>query len=209
MAATPRAQIPRLTELSLLIETARLKLRPLTEADVDAVFAVAKQREFPRYMSWAAHADREVTLEWIQQLIAGLVQNRNVCWGIELEGKLVGTIELGDVTWQLLALRVDRAELGYWLAQPHWGKGLMTEAVTAVVQFAFQTLGLHKVTTKCFVENAGSRRVMEKAGFRFVGRAEDDIWRDAAWHTHLLYELTSAEWPDVHTTMRINKPRPT
>jgi [ribosomal protein S5]-alanine N-acetyltransferase len=84
----------------------------------------------------------------------------------------------------------------------------MTEAATAVVRVAFETIGLHKVTTTCFVDNHASRRVIEKVGFRFVGRAEDDLWRDGRWITHLCYELTSPEWPDVHTTMRVSRPRP-
>ena len=95
-----------------------------------------------------------------------------------------------------------------WLAPVLWGKGLMTEAASAVVRFAFDTIGLHKVATRCFVDNTASRRVIEKTGFRFVGRAEDDVWRDDRWITHLLYEMTAPEWPDVHTTMRINRPRP-
>lgn len=205
----PTATIPRLTELSLVIETARLRLRPLTEADADAIFPTVSQREFPKYMSWAAHADRDVTLEFIRGTLADLAGNRGVTWAIEHEGAVAGCIALDDIRWQMLALRVDRGELGYWLAPALWSKGVMTEAATAVVRFAFDTLGLHKVTTRCFVENTASRRVIEKTGFRFVGRAEDDVYRDGRWHTHLVYEMTSREWPDVHTTMRISRPRPT
>jgi len=128
-----------------------------------------------------------------------------VVWAIEHEGRAQGCIGL-DVEWQLRVLRVDRGELGYWLAPSLWGKGLMTEVASAVVRFGFDTIGLHKVSTRCFVDNPASRRVIEKAGFRFVGRAEDDVWRDGRWITHLKYELTAPEWPDVHTTMKLNRP---
>ena len=47
--------------------------------------------------------------------------------------------------------------------------------------------------------------MIEKLGFRFIGRHEDDVWRDGQWHTHLRYELTAPEWPDVHTTMQIDR----
>jgi len=204
---SPRAQIPRLTELTLAIETSHLRLRPFTEADVDAIWPVVSQPEFPRLMSWKAHTDREETVEFVRGQIGNLAHNRGVAWGIEHEGTVVGCIALDDLEWQFGALRVDRAELGYWLAPALWGKGLMTEAATAVVRCAFETIGLHKVRTQCFVDNTASRRVIEKVGFRFVGRAEDDVWRDGKWTTHLLYELTSSEWPDVHTTMRVNRPR--
>ncbi len=207
-SSPPRADIPRLTELSLAIDTGRLRLRPFVETDVEALWPIVSQPDFPKQMSWAAHTDREETREFVRAQIAGLAQNRRAGWGIEHEGKLAGCIALDGITWQLRALRVDRATLGYWLAPALWGKGFMTEAATAVVRFAFETIGLHKVTTTCFVDNHASRRVIEKVGFRFVGRAEDDLWRDGRWITHLCYELTSPEWPDVHTTMRVSRPRP-
>ena len=53
----------------------------------------------------------------------------------------------------------------------------------------------------------GSRRVIEKLGFRLIGRLEDDVWRDGRWWSVLAYELTQSEWSDVSTTMRVNRPR--
>ncbi len=205
----PRTMIPRITELSLVIETGRLKLRPFTEADVDAIFPIVSQHDFSKFMSWTAHTERAQTLAFIEGSLAVAAQNEGVVWAIEHDGKAVGCIGLDGVIWQVRALRYDRAELGYWLAPALWRQGLMTDAASAVVRFAFEKIGLHKVTTRCFVENHASRRVIEKTGFRFVGRAEDDVFRDDRWHTQLLYEMTEPEWPDVHTTMRLNRPRPT
>jgi len=74
-------------------------------------------------------------------------------------------------------------------------------------RYGFETIGLHKIVVTCIAENVASRRVIEKAAFRWVGRAEDDVWRDGKWHAHLLYELTAPEWPDVHTTLRVPRPK--
>jgi [ribosomal protein S5]-alanine N-acetyltransferase len=208
-SAPPRAVIPRLTDLNLVIETAHVKLRPMTEADVDAMWPIVSKPEFPKQMSWSAHKNREETLEFVRGQIAKLAQNRGVGWAIEHDGKFVGSIGFDDIIWEMRALRLDRTELGYWIAPQVWNKGLMTEAATAAVRCGFETIGLHKITTRCFVDNTASRRVIEKVGFRFVGRAEDDVWREGRWTTQLLYELTSPEWPDVHTTMPISRPRPT
>lgn len=212
MSAPPRPSIPKLSELDLAIDAAGLSLRPFTDEDVDAIFPIVSQRDFPRNMSWAAHASREVTADWVKSLGAGLAANTSVTWAIvpargELAGKAAGCVGLETIRWHIGALRVDRAELGYWLAPALWNQGHMTEAANAVVRFAFEAIGLHKLTTRCFEDNQASRRVIEKVGFRFVGRAEDDVWRDGRWHTHLVYELTSPEWPDVHTTMPISRPR--
>ncbi|MEO8705287.1 MAG: GNAT family protein [Kofleriaceae bacterium] len=207
MSAPPRPTIPILAELPRVLETSQLVLRPFALTDVDAVFPIVSQPEFPRMMSWAAHRDRDETAEHVRRLVEG--GNAGMTWAITHDNQVIGSIALASIEWQVAAMRVDRGELGFWLAPAMWNKGFMTEAATAVVRFGFDTIGLHKITTECVVENAGSRRVIEKVGFRFVGRAEDDVWREGRWWTRLLYELTSPEWPDVHTTMRVSRPRPT
>jgi RimJ/RimL family protein N-acetyltransferase len=201
-SSPPRPNIPKLSAIDHVIQTARLVLRPWTDADVDAIWPVVSDPEFPRQMSWTAHRDRAETLAWLQDRTG----NDLIAWAIEHEGMAVGSITLDDVCWKLRAWRVDRAELGYWLAPSRWRSGLMTEAAHAVVRHAFDVIGLHKITVGCFADNIASRRVIEKVGFRFVGRLEDDVWRDGKWHAHLRYELTAQEWPDVHTTTRVQRP---
>ncbi len=64
---------------------------------------------------------------------------------------------------------------------------------------AFRTISLHKVTVGCISENVASRRVIEKLRLRYVGRLEDDVWRDGQWLSHLRYELTAASGPTSTT----------
>ncbi len=208
MSAPPRPTIPELSELTLEIETPRLTLRPFTTSDADAIWPYVSDPEFPKSMSWAAHTDRAQTVAWLEQVQEDLAENTGVVWAILHDGKVCGNISLEGIRWQQAAWRVDRAELGYWLAPAQWRKGLMTEAAHHVLLFAFDTLGLHKVTVGCYEQNIGSRRVIEKVGFRHIGRHEDDVWRDGAWHSHLRYELTAGQWSDVSTTMPITISRP-
>lgn len=207
--AVPRDHIPTLRDLPLVIETNRLRLRPFVEADAEAIWPVVSDPKFPRFMSWSAHASRDQTVTFLRSLTEGLANGTEIGWAIEHDGHVAGCISLGGITWQMSAWRVDRAELGYWMGPAAQNKGLMTEAATAVVRFAFDTIGLHKITVGCFAENDASRRVIEKTGFRYIGRLDDDVWRDGRWWSHLRYELTAPEWPDVHTTMRVNRPRQT
>jgi RimJ/RimL family protein N-acetyltransferase len=204
--AAPRDTIPTLRELPLVIETNRLRLRPFVDADVDAIWPVVSDPTFPKYMSWSAHTRREETLEFIRRINEGIAKGTGITWAIEHEGHVIGCVGLDGIQWQLRAWRVDRAELGYWIATAWWNKGMMTEAATAVVRTAFDVVGLHKITVGCFAENDASRRVIEKVGFRYIGRLDDDVWRDGRWWSHLRYELTAPEWPDVHTTLRVNRP---
>jgi RimJ/RimL family protein N-acetyltransferase len=168
---------------------------------------VVSDPAFPRLMSWAAHVDRGETAAFVRHTHEALQRGTGVTWAIVREARVIGCVGLDAVTFALRAWRVDRAELGYWIAPPHQGRGYMTEAAEAVVRCAFHAIGLHKVTVGSLAENAASRRVIEKLGFRFVGRLEDDVWRDGEWHAHLRYELTAPEWPDVHTTARLSAPR--
>ncbi len=203
----PRASIPHLSNLPLVIETARLVLRPFTVDDVEDIWPTVSDPEFPRFMSWDAHKTKEETREWLDGASRVVASNEEVKWAIQHAGRVIGSISLHEIVWQMRAFRLDRGELGFWLATAHQKQGLMTEAVQAVVRFGFETIGLHKVMVTCMAENAASRRVIEKAAFRWVGRAEDDVWRDGKWHAHLIYELTAPEWPDVHTTMRVQRPK--
>jgi ribosomal-protein-alanine N-acetyltransferase len=194
---TPRSTIPELARLPLVIDTPRLRLRPFTEDDIEAVWPTVSDPEFPRYMSWHAHSDRASMRAFVQRITAAIADGTGATWAIVHDGRPVGCIGFDNITWELGAVRVDRAELGYWLVKAAWNRGMMTEAATAIVRFGFETLGLHKITVRCFLQNAASRRVIEKVGFRYVGRLEDDVWRNGRWWSHLRFELTAQEWRDV------------
>jgi ribosomal-protein-alanine N-acetyltransferase len=203
----PRDPIPALAELDLTIATPRLRLRAFTDADVDALWAYVSDPALPRMMSWAAHTDRGQTLAIIRQDNANRVNGTGVTWAIEHADRVVGSITLNRLAFEFRAWRIDRAELGYWIAPALWGQGLMTEAAHAVMRAGFETIGLHKITVGCLEENAASRRVIEKLGFRAIGRLEDDVWRDGRWWNVLRYELTATEWSDVTTTLRVSRPQ--
>jgi ribosomal-protein-alanine N-acetyltransferase len=184
-----------------------VRLRPQQDSDADAYFPYVSDPELSRQVTWAAHKAIDETREWLRAAKTMVDKGTDMVWTIEHEGAPVGCIGLHGITWWVRAVRYDHAELGYWLARPFWGKGLMTEAATAATRWAFETLGLHKVNVRCFESNAGSRRVIEKVGFRFLCRSEDDVWREGRWHGHLRYELTASEWADSTRTLRFNRPR--
>jgi ribosomal-protein-alanine N-acetyltransferase len=206
-SAPPRARIPKLDELDLVLTTARLRLRAFEEADADDLWPCVSDPALTKMMSWNAHTERGQTLDFIRRVTAGPTTGTGVAWAIELGGRAAGCISLEGIQFELRAWRLDRAELGYWIAPPLWGRGLMTEAAQAVVRCGFELIGLHKITVGCIAENTGSRRVIEKLGFRPVGRLEDDVWRDGRWWSVLRYELTASEWGDVSTTTRVSRPR--
>ncbi len=112
--------------------------------------------------------------------------NRSVNWALRrADDKLIGGVgffghKIG---------RDHKAELGYWLAKPYWGKGLMTEAVRKVAAYAFSELELMRITANVFVFNQASARVLEKAGFKLEGLLRSHYKKDGKIFDGKLYSL--------------------
>lgn len=79
------------------------------------------------------------------------------------------------------------AELGYWLAEPYWGKGIMTDAVIQFTEYAFESFGLIRIYAEPYANNKGSFRVLEKAGFLLEGRMQCSVIKDGKINDQLLY----------------------
>jgi [ribosomal protein S5]-alanine N-acetyltransferase len=100
-------------------------------------------------------------------------------------------ILVGGVTLSNIRRRAAQyGNLGYWMGREHAGQGLMTEAVGAVVNFTFETLGLHRIHAAFLPDNIASRRVLEKNGFVEEGYAENYLQIDGKWCDHVLFGLT-------------------
>jgi ribosomal-protein-alanine N-acetyltransferase len=81
------------------------------------------------------------------------------------------------------------ASVGYWIGAPHVGRGHMTDAVKAVLPFAFVTLGLHRLEAACLPHNYPSARVLQKAGFKREGMARRYLKINGLWQDHDLFAL--------------------
>jgi ribosomal-protein-alanine N-acetyltransferase len=101
---------------------------------------------------------------------------------------------VGDVTLSNIRRGVaETGTLGYWIGQPHAGKGHATAAVRALAGHAFDRLKLHRIEASCLPTNAASRRVLEKSGFRHEGEARAYLKINGQWADHLLFGLLSED----------------
>jgi RimJ/RimL family protein N-acetyltransferase len=154
-----------------ILATGRLLLRPFTLADAPAVqrlagdYAVAATTLLPYpYPDGLAEA-------WITSLCEGAERGEAAAFAVTLAGtgRLIGGVRL----------QIDpdhaRGELGFWIAQACWGRGYATEAVRAVIGYAFSALGLHRVHAIHFSRNPASGRVMEKCGMVHEGRLRQHV----------------------------------
>ena len=85
------------------------------------------------------------------------------------------------------------AVLGYWMGEPYAGKGLMTAAVNATIEFAFETLHLNRVEAACLPHNTASIRLLEKVGFTREGYARKYLCIEGRWQDHILYGLVRSD----------------
>lgn len=143
------------------LHTARLVLRAFQAKDVPDVLAYADDPEYARFIPVPQPYLERDAQEFVDQ--ASVRPKSEPMWAIEYEGRVQGAIEL----------YVDgsnrRGELHYAIARPLWGRGLTTEAVIAVIRYAFSDLQLNRLFASPDVRNVGSWRVLEKAGMRREG----------------------------------------
>lgn len=104
-------------------------------------------------------------------------------WAIEADGQALGTIGLG------LRTDIERisAEIGYWIGEPLWGRGIMTEAVTAVTRWSLNEFNLTRIYALPFADNAASCRVLEKAGYTCEGRLRKSAIKEGRVVDQLMY----------------------
>jgi len=99
------------------------------------------------------------------------------------DNALVGGLTLANIRRGV----AQAGSLGYWMGLPFARKGYMTEAVRAIIPFAFDTLRLHRLEAACIPTNLGSTRLLEKTGFVREGYAREFLCINGVWQDHLLY----------------------
>lgn len=141
-------------------------MRSVRPTDADAIAQYANDREIFRNTLKLPHpyTIRDAR-NWISRKMREEKSRRpeNVVFGIDIDGQIVGAIGLHKIT------AGHEAEIGYWLARPYWGRGLMTEAVKLVTAYGFRVHKLRRVFAYTFTWNIASGRVLTKAGFAFEG----------------------------------------
>jgi ribosomal-protein-alanine N-acetyltransferase len=145
-----------------ILRTERLLLRELRTGDAEVIFALRSDPEVMRYVSRPLAASITEADEFIRNAHEGRANNDAVVWGITLHGddRLIGTVAF----WRVMKEH-HRAEIGYTLLPAHWGKGIVSEALAAILDHGFGVLKFHSVEANTDPDNSASRRVLEKAGF--------------------------------------------
>ena len=169
------------------LETARLILRPYSDADIAELLPLVGSREVAATTLRIAHPYTEQDA----RAFLRLAQEPGKIWlaiTLRNDGRQIGGI----------GLRVDeqhwRAELGYWLGVPYWGKGYATEAAREMVRHGFEDLNLHRIFASHFKHNPASGRILTKLGMRYEGRQREHLRKWDQYVDSELYGLLRHEW---------------
>ena len=173
------------------LRTPRLWLRQLTMADVDVVFRIQSDPRVTRYLGRDPHSSREHSEKRVAEAIAAAGEGRAIRWGITLRqgGELAGTV--GFWHWNKPHFC---SEIGYELSPSHWGRGIMTEAIGAVLGYGFGPMGLHRVEANIDPDNHGSRRVLEKLGFTREALLRENWYYNGKFLHSAIYGLLAHEF---------------
>jgi ribosomal-protein-serine acetyltransferase len=160
-------------------------LRELRLDDLDELYAVvhANQAHIARWMPWAVVLRRADTEAWVQ----GAVQDGGQ-FVLIADGVIAGAMG-----FHRSDPRNDATSLGYWLAERHQGKGLMTAAVQALIAHAFGDLGLHRLEICCAPANARSRAIPERLGFTEEGVRRDGEKLGDGFRDLVVYSLLASD----------------
>jgi RimJ/RimL family protein N-acetyltransferase len=146
------------------IETKRLVLRVPRMDDALAIFAGWTQdTEVTRYLTWHPHQRVQETEDFIQSCLSAWEHETRFPYVITLKesGKVIGMIDP--------RIEGPKVGIGYGAARAHWGKGYVTEATRAIIDWAFQQDSIYRVYATTDVENVASQRVLEKVGMQCEG----------------------------------------
>ena len=165
-----------------MLSTTFGSIRPWTARDTDALVKYANNRNVSRNLTDAfPYPYTPASAQAFLKLAAG--QNPTTFFAISTAEEAIGGIGV--------VLREDvyrlTAEIGYWLAEPFWGKGIMTEALTKFTRYAFDKFGLVRIHAEPYATNAASCRVLEKAVYTLEGRLRKSVIKDGQILDQFLY----------------------
>ena len=177
------------------IRTERLLLHATDPALAPAV-AAYYERNAAHFARWDPplppdHSRLPVVAESLAEGRRAFDEGRSLRWWLEPRGKpgwVIGSVHLSGIARGPF----HGCSLGYGLDAQHTGRGLMNEALSALLDEAFSpAINLHRVQAAIRPENAASLRVVQRLGFREEGLARDYLYIDGAWRDHLLFALTN------------------
>jgi ribosomal-protein-serine acetyltransferase len=168
------------------------ELRFLHLGDAEKLFlALEQNRSYLR--QWLPWLDMNTRIEdsrnFINTVKMNFIAKGSHTFGIFFEHKLVGIIGIHDLDQDN-----QKTSIGYWLSEAYQGKGIMTRAVSAVLDYAFHDLKMNRMEIRCATGNQSSRAIPERLGFKHEGTLRQAEWLYHRFVDHEVYSMLRTEW---------------
>ena len=187
-----------MADLSIPIETERLRLRPFTIADVDAVHAYHGLDEVARYQYWEQRSRDEVVQEVTKWADGGwdrqVADAEAIVFAVTLSQS---GILIGDMVLLFRDKEARQGEIGFTFNPSHGGKGYATEAARAVFAAGFGHFNLHRIFGRCDARNMASWRLMERLGMRREAHFREHALFKGVWDEEFHYAMLAREWAEM------------
>jgi RimJ/RimL family protein N-acetyltransferase len=183
-----------------MLETNRLRLRHFMDADLALFMAYRNDPEVAKYQSWEGISEPEA-LAFLQEQKGVQPGVPGQWFQIAIELKETGML-VGDCALKIEEHDERQAEIGYSLSRAYQGRGIASEAVSCVLEYAFVTLGLHRVIAITDCENAASVALLERLGLRREGHFRQNVWFKGKWGDEYFYAMLQEEWRNIRGTNR-------
>src|SRR5216684_926838 len=174
------------------LETPRLRLRHFTDSDFVLFMAYRNDPEVARYQGWEGISEPEARA-FIQEQKEVQPGVPGHWFQIAIELKETGIL-VGDCALKIEEHDERQAEIGYTLSRAYQGRGIASEAVSCVLEYAFVTLGMHRVIAITDCGNAASVALLERLGLRREGHFLQNVWFKGKWVDEYLYAILKEEW---------------
>ena len=173
------------------LETERLMLKQITPDDAPALLHLRSDKTVMQYIDRPLQQSADESLALIQLITDTLEKNEGVTWGIFLKE---GSPLMGNIGFWRMEKEHYRAEIGYLLHPSLQGKGIMTEAMKAVLSYGFTAMKLHSVEANVNPANLASIRLLEKTGFVREAYFRENYFYNGKFMDSAVYSLLATEF---------------
>ncbi len=170
-----------------VLTTPRLLLRQMTMADLPEMFFLRSDEETVKYISRPRAKTYEDAARYITLFTDAAANNEGITWAIAFNDKPETII--GHIGFWRIIKEHHRAEIGYLLNPQHQGKGIMQQALTAALDYAFNTMHLHTIEGGVNPANAASIKLLERNGFVREAYFREDFFWEGEYHDSTVYSL--------------------
>jgi RimJ/RimL family protein N-acetyltransferase len=174
------------------LKTSRLTVRRFRASDASAFAAYRNDPEVERYQAWESCSDIEAR-DFIASMTDQAPGTPESWFQFAIEETETGELA-GDCGLCCFDEDAAQAELGFTLASEHQRRGYALEAMTAVLEYAFNRLGVHRIHSVTDERNYPAQALLENLGFRIEGRFRENLWFKGDWASERVYALLREEW---------------